>query len=154
LSVAKGFEGVVIDTSDICLIDGMAGRLSYRGYDIHDLTSCLSFEEVAYLLWNGDLRTRLQLSDLNERLSNERSISSAARATIKGLPSSANALDVLRTVVSMMGARSVGWSANVLEQVANNRLIRPEIEYTGPRDRKVPPPELRSIVYPLASESI
>ena len=36
-------------------------------------------------------------------------------------------------------SRSVGWSANVLEQVANNRLIRPEIEYTGNRDRKVVP---------------
>ncbi len=34
-------------------------------------------------------------------------------------------------------SRSVGWSANVLEQVANNRLIRPETEYTGPRNRKV-----------------
>lgn len=40
-------------------------------------------------------------------------------------------------------SRSVRWSANVLEQVANNRLIRPEIEYTGPRDRKVTPLEAR-----------
>jgi citrate synthase len=40
-------------------------------------------------------------------------------------------------------SRSVGWSANVLEQVANNRLIRPETEYTGPRDRKVVPIDKR-----------
>jgi citrate synthase len=40
-------------------------------------------------------------------------------------------------------SRSVGWAANVLEQVANNRLIRPETEYTGPRDRKVVPIDTR-----------
>jgi citrate synthase len=40
-------------------------------------------------------------------------------------------------------SRTAGWSANVLEQVANNRLIRPETEYTGPRDRKVVPIDKR-----------
>jgi citrate synthase len=40
---------------------------------------------------------------------------------------------------SFAASRSAGWSANVLEQVANNRLIRPEVEYNGPKDRKVTP---------------
>lgn len=73
-AIAKGLEGVIIGDSSICMIDGTAGRLVYRGYDIHDLAATLAFEEVAYLLWNGDLPTRTQLADLNKRLSLERSI--------------------------------------------------------------------------------
>lgn len=61
MMVAKGLEGVVADTSNICLIDGNAGCLMY---DIHDLVSNVSFEKVAHLLWYGDLPTRSQLSDL------------------------------------------------------------------------------------------
>lgn len=84
--VAKGLEGVIVDTSNICLIDGNAGRLVYRGYDIHDLTATVDFEEAAYLLWNGDLPTQSQLADLRKRLSDERPISSNLKATIANLP--------------------------------------------------------------------
>jgi citrate synthase len=31
-------------------------------------------------------------------------------------------------------SRISGWTAHILEQYANNRLIRPRAEYTGPRD--------------------
>jgi citrate synthase len=36
-------------------------------------------------------------------------------------------------------SRSVGWSAHVLEQVSNNRLIRPQSQFVGPTDRKFTP---------------
>ncbi len=101
--VAKGLEGVVIDSSSICLIDGNAGRLIYRGYDIHDLAANLTFEEVAYLLWNGELPTRAQLADLKKRLSEERSIPMHLKDTIRNLPRSSNTLDVLRTATSILG---------------------------------------------------
>lgn len=103
MSFAKGLEGVVIDTSSICKIDGHAGRLIYRGYDIHDLAAELSFEEVAYLLWNGDLPTRSQLSDLKTKLSDQRSISPEILNSIKRFPKNSDALDVLRTTVSSLG---------------------------------------------------
>ncbi len=105
MQVAKGLEGVVVDTSSICLIDGNAGRLIYRGYDIHDLAENLSFEEVAYLLWNSELPTRSQLDDLKKRLGEERTISASDKAGMRALPSSADALDVLRTVISTLGTR-------------------------------------------------
>lgn len=103
LMATKGLEGVIVDTSSICLIDGNAGRLIYRGYDIHDLAANLSFEETAYLLWNGDLPTRSQLADLKKRLVEERSITANLQATIRNLPRSSNSLDVLRTTVSTIG---------------------------------------------------
>ena len=102
-AIAKGLEGVIIDDSSICMIDGNAGRLIYRGYDIHDLAANLTFEEVAYLLWNGDLPTRTQLGDLNKRLSMERPIPANLKATIRNLPRTSNTLDVLRTAVSTLG---------------------------------------------------
>ena len=50
-----GLEGVVAAKSSICFIDGSAGRLVYRGYDIGDLVEHATFEETAALLWDGDL---------------------------------------------------------------------------------------------------
>ena len=102
-AIAKGLEGVIIDDSSICMIDGNAGRLIYRGYDIHDLAANLTFEEVAYLLWNDDLPTRTQLGDLTKRLSMERSIPAYLKATIRNLPRTSNTLDVLRTAISTLG---------------------------------------------------
>ncbi len=103
LIVAKGLEGVIVDTSDICLIDGNAGRLIYRGYDIHDLASSLSFEEVAYLLWNGNLPNQKQLDELQTRLDQERPIPQNLKTAIRSLPTSSNTLDVLRTAISILG---------------------------------------------------
>ncbi len=101
--VGKGLEGVVIDTSGICFIDGNRGRLIYRGYGIQDLTANVTFEEVAYLLWNGNLPTRDKLGDLRKRLSENRSISENLSAVIRNLPRSSNTLDVLRTAISSLG---------------------------------------------------
>jgi citrate synthase len=102
--VAKGLDGVVIDTSEICKIDGQAGQLIYRGYDIHDLASLLSFEEVAYLLWNGSLPNEGQQKEFNNRLLQQRTIPANLTTAIRNLPASSSALDVLRTGISILGA--------------------------------------------------
>ena len=60
-TTGAGLEGVVAGESEICYIDGYAGILSYRGYNIHTLADNATFEEVIFLLWNGWLpekRTR------------------------------------------------------------------------------------------------
>jgi citrate synthase len=101
--IAKGLENVIVDTSSICRIDGTAGRLIYRGYDINDLVN-LSFEEVAFLLWNGELPTSKQLADLQERFKKERIIPEATKEWISRLPTTSNPLDSLRTIISMMGS--------------------------------------------------
>ena len=54
----RGLEGVVAAETELCDLDGTNGRLAYRGYDIADLAGQATFEEVAYLLWMGELPTR------------------------------------------------------------------------------------------------
>src|SRR5207253_8448021 len=56
--VRAGLQDVVVATSQICSIDGQSGKLSYWGYDIHDLAANSTFEEVVYLLWHGRLPKR------------------------------------------------------------------------------------------------
>ncbi len=102
-TIAKGLEGVVIDTSSICLIDGNAGRLIFRGYDIHDLASHTTFEEVAHLLWKGELPTRSQLEELKNQLSDARSIPESTISLMRSFPKESSPLDILRTVVSALG---------------------------------------------------
>ncbi|HRQ11613.1 MAG TPA: citrate/2-methylcitrate synthase, partial [Trueperaceae bacterium] len=60
-TINRGLDGVYIDTSAVCFIDGAKGQLVYRGYDINELADKASYEEVVYLLWHGSLPNREQL---------------------------------------------------------------------------------------------
>ena len=102
-SFAEGLEGVVAAQSSVCTVDGQAGRLIYRGFDVTDLAKWSTFEEVAYLLWFGDLPTRSQLDRMTTDLAANRSLPPAALDLISGMPRSADTMDVLRTGVSALG---------------------------------------------------
>ena len=101
--VSQGLEGVVVLESKICFVDGLDGRLLYEGYNIHDLAEHATFEEVAYLLWHGDLPTRDQLDRLNLDLAAARALPEPVMALMKAFPTDALPLDVLRTAVSALG---------------------------------------------------
>lgn len=99
-----GLEGVTAAETEVSEVDGANGRLIYRGgYLIEELKDC-SFEEVAFLLWNGHLPTDQERSDLSGRLAAARSMNAAARAALEGLPRDADPMDALRTVLSAHGA--------------------------------------------------
>lgn len=66
-NVHRGLVGVIADVTAISNIDGEKGELSYRGYDIRELTD-VSYEEVVYLLWNGELPNTKQLTEFRETL--------------------------------------------------------------------------------------
>ena len=101
--VSEGLEGVVVADSRICFVDGVEGRLLYQGYDIHDLAEHTSFEEVAYLLWHGELPTRVQLDQLNRDLVQARALPAPVMSLLKAFPKDALPMDVLRTAVSVLG---------------------------------------------------
>jgi citrate synthase len=58
---AKGLEGVIAAESEICQIDGAAGKLYYRGYSIEDLAEHSAFDETTFLLLNEKLPSRREL---------------------------------------------------------------------------------------------
>ncbi|MGI8549875.1 MAG: citrate/2-methylcitrate synthase [Dehalococcoidia bacterium] len=104
LQVAKGLAGVVVGDTALSHVDGENGRLIYHGYEIADLANGASFEEVAYLLWYGELPTRGELDSLRKRLAEHRTLSEPVLAVIRALPATAEPMNVLRTAVSALGA--------------------------------------------------
>src|SRR3954463_667903 len=93
-----GLEGVVAAKSEICFIDGTAGRLVYRGYEIGDLVENVSFEETAYLLWEGKLPNRSELNSLRSSLAASVALPKHAQEILRLMPSRTQPMDVMRTV--------------------------------------------------------
>ncbi|HVQ96616.1 MAG TPA: citrate/2-methylcitrate synthase [Mycobacteriales bacterium] len=102
---AKGLADVVAASTAISDIDGHAGRLSYRGYDIHDLAGRTSFEEVAYLLQRGGLPTREQLAGYTAELAAARQAPTpTVDAVLPAVAARCAPMEALRTLVSTLSA--------------------------------------------------
>jgi len=99
----SGLEDVVVAQSSICFIDGKRGQLVYRGYDIDDLARNASFEEVAYLLWNGDLPDTEQLNELKHDLFGAMRFPKHLLELLRELPFDANPMRVLSMGVAALG---------------------------------------------------
>ena len=99
-----GLEDVVAARTAICQIDGAAGRLYYRGYEIGELAHAVSFEDAAYLLWFGELPTRDEASSFGARLQAARGVPEPVLAMLRGLSRDCHPLDALRTAVSLAAA--------------------------------------------------
>jgi citrate synthase len=99
-----GLEGVVAAKSEICFIDGNAGQLVYRGYDIADLVEHATFEEVAFLLWDGKLPNRGELETLRRQLGESAVLPDHVTAILRGLPKQTQPMDALRTAASALAA--------------------------------------------------
>ena len=98
-----GLEGIIGAQTAISMVDGANGRLVYQGYVIADLAQQMSFEEVAYLLWKGQLPTKAQLDGLALELAASRTLTQAATIALDALPADTDPMDVLRSVVSIQG---------------------------------------------------
>jgi 2-methylcitrate synthase len=103
--IAKGLDGVIVDTTAISEVTsvGEHSSLVYRGYPAQDLAEKCSFEEVAYLLWYGELPNRDQLADFSSRGREVRAISPDLLEVLSRFPRSAHPMDMVRTAVSWLG---------------------------------------------------
>ena len=102
---SPGLEGVVAAETEVSEVDGANGRLIYRGgYLIEDLAPVVTYEEVAYLLWQGELPTKAELDALKRQMAAARHLNDPARGALETADPSVNPMDVLRTVVSAQGA--------------------------------------------------
>ena len=102
--IRKGLAGVYADTTAISMVNPQTNSLTYRGYPVQDLCRRCTFEEVAYLLWHGELPTRDQLAVQNRAERAQRALDPVIAATLAGLPLTAHPMDTLRTAVSLLGA--------------------------------------------------
>ncbi|MEQ1735120.1 MAG: bifunctional 2-methylcitrate synthase/citrate synthase [Rhodoglobus sp.] len=103
--IHKGLAGVVVDTTAISKVNPETNSLLYRGYPVQELAASCSFEEVAYLLWHGELPTTKQLADFENLERSMRHLDPVVKRVIDELPLTAHPMDVLRTAVSVIGAR-------------------------------------------------
>ncbi|MEZ4814678.1 MAG: citrate/2-methylcitrate synthase [Bdellovibrionota bacterium] len=103
-AINKGLEGVVACTTAISSI--VDATLCYRGYTIEDLAEHATFEEVAFLLWNGKFPTKAELTAFKAEIEKEATLEPAFQSilkdTVKELPKGAHPMDMVRTAISML----------------------------------------------------
>ncbi|MFF3976159.1 bifunctional 2-methylcitrate synthase/citrate synthase [Streptomyces sp. NPDC001828] len=102
--VHRGLAGVVVDTTEISTVIQATNSLTYRGYPVQDLAARHSFEEVAYLLWHGELPDSVQLGQFRARERALRPLDRTTTELLVRLPETCHPMDVLRTAVSFFGA--------------------------------------------------
>jgi citrate synthase len=116
---SPGLEGVVAAETAVSEVDGANGRLIYRGgYLIEDLVPVATYEEIAHLLWHGELPTEKELEAQRQQMAAARNLSKSARGTLMAIDASIDPMDVLRTVVSAQGASKALTKPSLEEAVA------------------------------------
>jgi len=117
-----GLRGQIAGRSAICTVAIGHSGLTYFGYEISDLAEHCEFEEVAYLLFNGELPTRAQLAEYKARLKSLRALPEPLREVLERIPASAHPMDVMRTGVSFLGNLETEQDF-ARQQAAADRLI-------------------------------
>jgi citrate synthase len=115
----RGLADVVAASTALSDIDGHAGRLSYRGYDINELTGNATFEEVSYLLQRGTPPSPAQLDEYLAELAASRVIGPLAAADLSGIAARQQPMEALRSMVSLASADDPDARSN--ERAANLR---------------------------------
>ena len=101
--IKKGLLGIVVDETEVSKVMPEINSLTYRGYAAQDLCEYCRFEEVAYLILNGELPDKKQLRKFEKQERKERKLSKTLLEDIKKFPKKAHPMDVARTAVSIMG---------------------------------------------------
>ncbi|WP_085367634.1 bifunctional 2-methylcitrate synthase/citrate synthase [Leifsonia sp. NCR5] len=102
--IHKGLAGVVVDTTAISSVNPETNSLLYRGYPVHELAANCSFEEVAFLLWHGELPTDAELAEFATLERSLRALDERTKRAIDDIPVAAHPMDVVRTAVSHLGS--------------------------------------------------
>ncbi|MFW5693987.1 MAG: citrate/2-methylcitrate synthase [Alkalispirochaeta sp.] len=145
----KGLDGVIAAESRICKIDGDQGALYYLGYPIDQLVEQSDFEEVTYLLLNGDLPTEDQLNDFRRRMRQGRHLRPEVLDMIRNFPADSHAMELLQSVISYLSGYvthkihhgphcncrdTLHQVAQISSVIAALHRFRSGLEYVPPRD--------------------
>jgi 2-methylcitrate synthase/citrate synthase II len=107
--IQKGLAGVTADTTAISNVVLETNSLTYRGYAVQELCADASFEEVAFLMWNGELPNTAEFDAFRAEEAKRREISEDHVAVIRRFPRDAHPMDTLRTAVSYLGTTETAW---------------------------------------------
>jgi len=147
-TVIPGLEGIACAESNISFINGHEGVLEYRGYNISTLAENGTFEEVAYLLLNGELPTQTQLSSFESDLAGERHLEDRVIEILRNLPADGHPMKALQAGVAVLGAfdtvsnvndeaqasrATIGLIAKVPTLIAAYHRVRSGLEPVAPR---------------------
>src|SRR5208337_2469547 len=102
-TIHRGLDGVVVDSTRISKVMPEINSLVYFGYPVQDLAEHCNFEEVAWLLWHGELPNAEQLAAFQADGRSRRQLSPELLAVIQKTPRKAHPMDLLRTAVSFFG---------------------------------------------------
>ncbi|WP_111721011.1 bifunctional 2-methylcitrate synthase/citrate synthase [Homoserinimonas sp. OAct 916] len=102
-TIHKGLAGVTVDVTAISRVNPETNSLTYRGYPVQELAAQCSFEQVAYLLWHGELPTDAQLAEFEALERSMRLLDPRTRRIIDELPLDGHPMDVVRTAISVIG---------------------------------------------------
>jgi citrate synthase/2-methylcitrate synthase len=125
--IKKGLAGVVADVTAISKVNPETNSLLYRGYPVQELAARCTFEEVAWLLWKGELPTTAELAEFETLERSLRHLDPTVKRVIDELPLSAHPMDVVRTAVSVLGSldSSLGGDSTWVDlELTQERSIR------------------------------
>ena len=98
-----GLRGQSAGETAVCTVGAEGNSLRYRGYDVVELANESSFNEVAYMILNGELPNQAELDAYTERLKGMRALPMALCEVLERIPADAHPMDVMRTACSFLG---------------------------------------------------
>ena len=143
-----GLDGVVVDTSSISKVMPEINSLVYRGYPVQELAEHCHFEEVAWLIWKGELPNSKELAHFVSTGRGQRALSKDLLDVIQKSPKTAHPMDVLRTAISFLAMedtemdktdaatnlkRSISMMAKIPTMLAAFYRLRKGQEFIPPR---------------------
>ena len=117
-----GLRGQVAGKTALSTVGKSGAGLTYRGYDVKDLAAHCEFEEVAYLIFFGELPNVEQLAAYKAKLKGLRSLPAALKSVLELIPADSHPMDVMRTGCSMLGNLETEASF-ADQQAATDRLL-------------------------------
>ena len=117
-----GLRGQSAGETALCTVGKTGSGLTYCGYDVKDLADNATFEEVAYLLFNGELPNSAQLQEYKASLFIQRDLPQALKEVLKLIPADAHPMDVMRTGCSFLGNIEPETDFSKQQQAANRLL--------------------------------
>ena len=117
-----GLRGQVAGKTSLSTVGKSGAGLTYRGYDVQDLAEHCQFEEVAYLIFFGELPTSEQLAAYKAKLKSLRTLPQALKEVLERIPADSHPMDVMRTGVSMLGNLETEQSFEQQQDIADRIL--------------------------------